>query len=107
MRTSISSGKLVMLVLETGESTSIGSMTATGINGDFFDRLDFVFLRSFGFFDGGSSDEVDGRTALHSMSLSDPPVLFSTESSSGVGEGAEAEVLRNLYLCMVDCDPCG
>ena len=78
------------------------------MNGDFFDRLDFVFLLSLGFFDGGSSEEVDALTVAHSMSLlSDPPVLFSAGSSSGVGEGAEAEVLRSLYLCMVDCDPCG
>ena len=102
IRTSISSGKLVMPVIETG------SITATGTKGDFLDKLNLVFLLNLGFLDGGSSvgDDVEGLAVPHSMSLSDPPVLFSMGSSSW-GEGAEAEVLRNLYLCMVDCNPWG
>ena len=100
--TSISSGKLVMPAAEPG------SITATGIKEDFLDKLNLVFLLNFGFLDGGSpvGDEVEGRAVPHSMSLPDPPLLFSLGSSSR-GEGAEAEVLRNLYLSMVDCDPYG
>ena len=70
-----------------------------------FGPIDIIKVVSFFIF-CHVGDEVEGLAVPHSMSLSDPPVLFSTGSSS-VGEGAEAEVLRNLYLCMVDCDPWG